>query len=204
MLGLHYTTPAAWAQQALQNPSELMLDHLFCERKAAAMALHTIRVNGPRFPKLKQLMKELADEEFEHADRCEKFLAAMKRPPQTRGGNLYALQLRKLWDIRGRDQFLDMLLVSSLIEARSAERFKLLADAASGNELGNFYSDLYASEVNHYRLFVSLGVEIYGEEMTMKRLEEMRAVEAQIIQSLPGGSRIHSGFYSSDSKEAAG
>jgi len=204
MLGLHYETPAAWAQLALQNPSELMLDHLFCERKAAAMAMHTIRVNGPRFPKLKQLMKNLADEEFEHAGRCEKFLAEMKRPPQTRGGNVYALQLRKLWDVRGRDQFLDMLLVSSLIEARSAERFKLLADAARGNELGNFYSDLYASEVNHYRLFVSLGVEIYGEEMTLKRLEEMRAVEAQIIQTLPNGSRIHSGFHVPDSKEAAG
>lgn len=202
MLGLHYSTPAAWADQALQNTSELMLDHLFCERKAAAMALHTIRVNGPRFPKLKQLMKELADEEFEHADRCEKFLATMKRPPQTRGGNLYALQLRKLWDIRGRDQFLDMLLVSSLIEARSAERFRLLADAARGETLGNFYSDLYASEVNHYRLFVSLGVEIYGEEMTMKRLEEMRAVEARIIQSLPAGSRIHSGYHAPDAPVA--
>jgi tRNA 2-(methylsulfanyl)-N6-isopentenyladenosine37 hydroxylase len=195
MLGLHYATPAAWAQQALQDPAQLMLDHLFCERKAAAMALHTLRVEGKRFPKLKQLMTDLANEEFEHAELCEKFLKEMRRPKETRGGNLYALQLRKLWKARGHDQFLDMLLVSSLIEARSAERFKLLADATNGTTLGNFYGDLYASEVNHYLLFVSLGVDIFGEEMTMKRLEEMRADEAKIIQSLPQGSRIHSGFH---------
>jgi tRNA-(ms[2]io[6]A)-hydroxylase len=194
MLGLHYETPAAWAQQAMQDPAQLMLDHLFCERKAAAMALHTIRVEGKRFPKLKTLMTDLANEEFEHAELCEKFLKEMRRPNETRGGNLYALQLRKLWKARGYDQFLDMLLVSSLIEARSAERFKLLADATKGSTMGNFYSDLYASEVNHYLLFVSLGVDFFGEEMTMKRLEQMRADEAKIIQSLPVGSRIHSGF----------
>jgi tRNA 2-(methylsulfanyl)-N6-isopentenyladenosine37 hydroxylase len=193
MLGLHYVTPPAWAQQALQDPSQLLLDHLFCERKAAAMALHTLRAEGRRFPKLKPLMTDLANEEFEHAELCEKFLLEFKRPHQTRGGNLYALQLRKLWMGEGRDQFLDILLVSSLIEARSAERFKLLADAEKGSALGNFYSDLYASEVNHYRLFVSLSVDFFGEAAATERLNFMRAEEARIIQSMPPGPRIHSG-----------
>ena len=89
-----------------------------------------------------------------------------------------------MWQVQGRDSFLDMLLVCGLIEARSAEPFRLLADTAHGTELGHFYEDLYASEVNHYLLFTNLGVDFFGEELTMRRLNEMRAVEAQLIQSL--------------------
>ncbi|HYG73787.1 MAG TPA: tRNA isopentenyl-2-thiomethyl-A-37 hydroxylase MiaE [Planctomycetota bacterium] len=191
MLGLLYETPPDWAKRVLADPGALMLDHLFCERKAAAMALHTLRCHGPRFPKLKQLMKDLAAEEMQHAEQCEAFLKDMPRPFPILGGNKYAQGLRKLWQVKGRDTFLDMLLVCSLIEARSAERFKLLADEARGSTLGNFYSDLYASEVNHYKLFVELGTDFFGEEATQKRLHEMRIAEAELIQSLPAGVRIH-------------
>ena len=192
MLGLLYETPASWADQALAKPAELMLDHLFCERKAAAMALHTLRAHGKRFPKLMQLMQDLAAEEFEHAELCEKFLKEMSQKPAVQmGGNIYAQGLRKLWQVKGRDNFLDMLLVCSLIEARSAERFKLLADCAKSSTFGNFYSDLYASEVGHYNLFISLGVDFYGEDLTQKRLHEMRVAEAQLVQALPIGPRIH-------------
>jgi len=191
MLGLHYETPPTWAKRVLANPAELMLDHLFCEKKAAAMALHTLRCHGDKYPTLKPLMKTLAAEEMEHATRCENFLKDMPRPFHKLGGNRYALGLRKLWRQEGNNQFLDTLLVCSLIEARSAERFKLLADEAQGSTLGNFYSDLYASEVNHYTLFVELGTDFFGDEQTQKRLNDMRAGEAKLIQALPEGIRIH-------------
>jgi tRNA-(ms[2]io[6]A)-hydroxylase len=190
-LGLHYATPPAWADRVLADPGPLLLDHLFAEKKAAAMALHTLKVHGPRFPILKGLMNALAAEELEHADRVERILKDY--PPQLpqKGGNRYAKELRKLWQVQGRDNFLDMLLVCGLIEARSAERFRLLADCARGTSLGTFYEDLFASEVNHYVLFSGLGADFFGEELMTQRLEEMRAVEAQLIQALPPGPRIH-------------
>jgi len=191
MLGLLYVTPKEWADRVLAQPAELLLDHLFAEKKAAAMALHTLRCHGKRFPVLKQLMTDLANEEFEHADRVERILKNYPPPPSPKGGNRYAQGLRKLWQVQGRDNFMDMLLVCGLIEARSAERFRLLADTAHGTELGNFYEDLYASEVNHYKLFTQLGVDFYGEDLAKPRLEEMRVVEAKLIQSLPPGPRIH-------------
>jgi tRNA-(ms[2]io[6]A)-hydroxylase len=199
MLGLHYETPASWAQTALADPASLMLDHLFCERKAAAMALHTQRCFQDRFPQLKQLMGTLAQEEFEHGERCEKFLhelcgsRASEKLATKMGGSPYAQGLRKLWKNTHNDLFHDQLLVSSLIEARSAERFRLLADTANGTPLGAFYADLYTSEVNHYVLFVGLGAEFFGNERNETRLEEFRAAEALVIKSLPVGPRIHSG-----------
>lgn len=190
-LGLHYSTPREWADRVLGDPGPLLLDHLFAEKKAAAMALHTLKVHGKRFPILKDLMNDLAAEEFEHADRVERILKDYPQPLPEKGGNRYAQGLRKLWQVRGRDNFLDMLLVCGLIEARSAERFKLLADHARGTPLGSFYEDLFASEVNHYLLFSNLGADFFGEELTTSRLEEMRVVEAELIQSLPPGPRIH-------------
>ena len=74
MLGLLYETPLEWADQVMTEPAALLLDHLFCERKAAAMALFTQRVHARRFPILNQLMPPLAQEEFEHAEQVERIL----------------------------------------------------------------------------------------------------------------------------------
>ena len=136
-------------------------------------------------------MQELADEEFQHARQVEVFMRQYPRAAPEPGGDKYAQGLRKLWNVRGRDNFLDMLLVCSLIEARSAERFRLLADCARGTTLGSFYEDLYASEVNHYLLFVGLSNDFFGEAPTLARLDEMRAAEAELIRSLPAGARMH-------------
>lgn len=191
MLGLHYQTPSGWAAQALARPAELLLDHYFCEVKAAAMAQRTSKLYGSKYPVLKGLMAELAAEETRHAEGVQRFLQAYPRPRAAQGGNRYAQGLRKLAHAEGHDQFLGMLLICSLIEARSAERFKLLADAARGTALGSFYEDLFASEVSHYKLFVGLGTDLCGEAETLSRLEEMRTGEAVLIRSLPAGPRIH-------------
>ena len=66
-----------------------------------------------------------------------------------------------------------LLLVASLIEARSCERFKLLAEVARPSSLSRFYEDLYAAEARHHRIFVELAVEIYREQPVMRRLESL-------------------------------
>ncbi|MCW8130892.1 MAG: hypothetical protein KIS92_11115 [Planctomycetota bacterium] len=194
MLGLHYLTAKDWADQALAQPGHLLLDHYFCELKAAAMARRTLKLYGAKYPVLKSLMNELAAEEMDHAEQCQALMKNYPAVTPERGGSPYAQGLRKLAHAQGgTGGFLDMLLLCSLIEARSAERFKLLADTAQGGELGSFYADLYASEVNHYLLFVGLGTDFFGEDRTLARLEELRAGEAALVRSLPGGPKMHSG-----------
>jgi len=191
LLGLHYVTPPEWADRVLADTGALLLDHLFCERKAAAMALHTMRAHGNRFPTLKKLMPDLANEEYQHAEQCERMLRNYPPPPLPEGGSEYAKGLRKLTQTRGRDTFMDMLLVCGVIESRSAERFRLLADRARGTTLGSFYEDLYASEVNHFLLFTNLASDFYSPELAQARLEEIRVEESRLIQSLPPGPRLH-------------
>jgi len=204
VLGLKFETPDDWASKALEDPGALLLDHLFCERKAAAMAVSILRTHADAYPRLEQLMRELADEEIDHAQQVERLLEDYPNAHQGKGGNEYAKALRKHIHDDGHASFLDMLLVCSLIEARSAERFQLLAKETRGSTMGNFYEDLYASEVNHYLLFVKIGVDTFGESKTLERLETLRTFESDLIRSLPGGSRIHSGPQTPESRTEGG
>lgn len=191
LLGLHHRTPPDWAAQALADPARLLLDHYFCECKAAATARLLLRRHGGKHPPLAKLMTDLAAEEMGHADQVLRFLKDYPRPAPEKGGNRYAQALRDLCRDPEGENFLDLLIVCSLIEARSAERFRLLADCAHGSTLGRFYADLYAAEVNHFVLFVKLAHEIHGGERAEQRLREMRQAEARIVLALPWGSRVH-------------
>jgi tRNA-(ms[2]io[6]A)-hydroxylase len=89
----------------------------------------------------------------------------------------------------------DRLLVGALIEARSCERFKLLADACAGDpglsELGALWGELLACEARHYRTFVDLAVDVAGADRprVIARLEQVAQVEGAIITALSGSSR---------------
>ena len=50
--------------------------------------------------------------------------------------------------------FVDRLLFSAMIEARSCERFKVLSENIQDKELSKFYHDLMVSEEGHYTTFL--------------------------------------------------
>ena len=84
---------------------------------------------------------------------------------------------------------------NSLIEARSCERFKLLAGAsAADRELQKLYQGLWASEHGHYRTFIQLAEEIEPPDLVARRWDQMLSAEAAIIRAQPTGPRMHSGM----------
>jgi tRNA-(ms[2]io[6]A)-hydroxylase len=190
VLHLRYETPAAWAAVALGDPVRLLLDHRFCESKAAAMADAMARRHGGRYPALVPLLRALAAEEREHTARCDALLRERGDPHLPHHGNPYVSALRGIAHAYGGG-LLEQLLVAGTIEARSCERFRLLALASRGGPLASFYEDLFASEARHHALFVALAVEIFGEERARARLAEVTAAEARIVAARPWGPHIH-------------
>jgi tRNA-(ms[2]io[6]A)-hydroxylase len=198
-LPLRYVTPASWGFAVLTRPLELLNDHAHLEKKAAANALELLnRWPEPRPPEnWVAAMTAIARDEVEH-------LAIVCRLLARRGGKLtkshanpYAAALHALVRKgRGAEELVDRLMISSLIEARSCERFKLLGEAASEDrELQKLYRGLWASEHGHYRTFIQLAEEILPEKAVQARWNEMLVDEARIIRGQPDGSRIHSGFH---------
>ena len=163
-LPLRYATPPEWATGVLRRRLELLNDHAHLEKKAAANALELLnRWPEPRPPEnWVAAMTAVARDEVEH-------LAVVCRLLARRGGRLtkqhsnpYAADLRRL--VRqgtGPAELVDRLLVSSLIEARSCERFKLLGEATADDaELRKLYRGLWASEHGHYLSFLQLAEQI--------------------------------------------
>ena len=93
---------------------------------------------------------------------------------------------------RGREAYLlDRLLTASIIEARGAERFGLIAQALEPGSLKKFYQSIARSEKRHYRLFLDLaGLYIDGDTVAL-RWQELLAIEAKIIAALPLRAALH-------------
>ena len=201
-LPLRYETPPEWAAGVMREPLALLNDHAHLEKKAATNALELLN----RFPEPSPpenwvaAMTAVARDEVEH-------LAVVSRLLARRGGRLsrqhrneYASGLRGLVRMgTGPGELVDRLMISALIEARSCERFKLLADACGTDsdgdkELAKLYRGLWASEHGHYRTFIQLAEQIQPEKLVAKRWDEMLDAEASLIRHQPPGPRMHSGL----------
>lgn len=189
-------TSPAWARAVLADPVALLIDHAFLEKKAANNAMDMMtRWPGDWLPGWVETMTSVARDEAAH-------LAQVTRLLLKRGGRLarvhknpYANELRAL--VRkggGTSEVLDRLFVSALIEARSCERFAVLAGHCPDPELGRFYTSLFASEFGHYRVFLRLAYKVAPRPEVDARWHHFLEREAAILESQPPGPRIHSGL----------
>jgi tRNA-(ms[2]io[6]A)-hydroxylase len=92
----------------------------------------------------------------------------------------------------GREpRFIDRLLISSLIECRGAERFRIIADALEEPELKAFYTSLWKAEAKHGHQFVDMALNYADAESTGARLQELAEHEAEIVQKLQWRASLH-------------
>lgn len=187
-------TPAAWAHAALSDPVALLIDHAFLEKKAAnnAMELMT-RWPGDWTPGWVETMAAIARDETAHLAQVLRLLAKRGGRLERVHKNPYANALRLLVRKGGTGEILDRVLISALIEARSCERFGVLAAAATDPEIAALYQALFASELGHYKVFLKLAHKIDASHATDARWRQMLAEEARILGEQTPGPRIHSG-----------
>jgi tRNA-(ms[2]io[6]A)-hydroxylase len=193
-LPLRTRTPLQWGHSALSDPIALLIDHAFLEMKAAQNAMELMtRWPNEWTPGWVETMTSVARDETAH-------LAQVTRLLIKRGGRLerghksfYAASLRALVRSGKAGETLDRLCVSALIEARSCERFSVLAATAPDEDLAAFYKALFASELGHYKVFLKLAFKMAPPDAVKLRWEQMLDHEARILAEQEPGPRIHSG-----------
>lgn len=198
-LPLRYKTPQKWALAVLQRPLELLNDHAHLEKKAAVNALELLnRWPEPNPPEnWVTAMTAVARDEVEHLALVCRILARRGGRLTRQHNNRYAADLRALVRMgQGPNEIVDRLMISALIEARSCERFFLLAQVCEDAELTKLYKGLWASEHGHYRTFIDLAEQLESEKRVAGRWDQMLGLEAQIIQKQPPGPRMHSAMNS--------
>jgi tRNA-(ms[2]io[6]A)-hydroxylase len=186
ILKLKLNTDPRWVDIASKNIEDILVDHAWCEQKAASTGISMI-IHYPEKTRLVEELTALVAEEWEHFDRVLQELRkrgfALGRPRKDE----YVVQL--LTHVRkggARErQLMDQLLVSALIEARSCERFKLLWKNIADPDLSQFYYELMASEAGHFVSYVDLAKEYCASKEVDARLQELLKIEGEIVTNLP-------------------
>ena len=192
-LGLELATDPRWTDIAQKNLKDILIDHAYCEQKAASSCISLI-IQHPDREKLVEALTPVVAEEWDHFRRV---LAELKKRGYTLGPQRkdeYVEELTKFIKKGGsRDQHLvEKLLLNALIEARSCERFKILWKNVSDKDLSEFYHELMISEAGHYKSFLHLAKEYMPEQYVMQRWEEWLQHEAEIMKWMEvRGDRIH-------------
>ena len=194
MLGLKAETNKDWAKLVLENMEEFMTDHAYNEIKASQSGMAVIN-HWPENIKFVKTMSALAREEMEHFEMVYEKMNEHNWKLGTEQVNEYAMKLRKFFPKTKdpNEKFIQKLLLSSLIEARSCERFSLLKDELKENypDLAQFYSDLFESEARHYRVFLEFAREYAGREKIDKIWNELLDFEAKLIANLGTKPLVH-------------
>jgi len=192
MLGLKLPTDPRWVNIVEKNIKDILIDHAFCEQKAASTAISLI-VSFPEYTELVQEMIALVKEEISHFKLVHDKIIENGWVLGRDRRDDYVLQLVTFFPKGGSrsTQLVHRLLYAALIEARSCERFRLLSEALEDKDLAKFYRDLMISEANHYTMFLKFARQ-YGElESVNKKWQELLDFEAQIMKNLSKSKTIH-------------
>ena len=192
MLGLKLPTDPRWVNIAEKSIDDILIDHAFCEQKAASTGISLI-VRYSDLTKLVEEVTPLVAEEWGHFRRVLKEMAKRGVSLGRARKDDYVIGLQSNM-IKGNSQglLLEKLLVSALIEARSCERFRLLSLYCSDESLRGFYHEFMVSEAGHYRMFIDLAKEYYPEDQVKKRWQEWPEIEAKVLAGLElRGDRVH-------------
>jgi tRNA-(ms[2]io[6]A)-hydroxylase len=190
MLNLAAPTGPDWTGRALADVGELLLDHAHCEKKAAGMAVQLL-FRYPQHGFLLVPLSSLAREELMHFEQVLERMSARGVAFRSQRPSPYAGRLKQQVRSEEPQRLTDTLLCCALIEARSCERFQLLANAVVDDELAGFYRGLLASEARHHRIYVELACNLAPEDAIRQRLVELAAIEAEILAEAPPWCRMH-------------
>lgn len=191
-LGLELPTDPRWTDIAAMQIGDILIDHAYCEQKAASSCISLI-VHYSDKALLVETLTPIVTEEWGHFQRVLKELKKRNIPLGRQRKDEYVNQLMQLTTKGDQEKaFLDRLLICGLIEARSCERFKLLSENLEDESLQKFYRELMVSEAGHYRTFLELAETYVPEDNVRRRWKELLHAEAEIMKSLtPRGDRIH-------------
>lgn len=193
ILGLQLPTDPRWVDVAAISLEAILIDHAYCEQKAATTCISLIQ----RYSEREKLVKELAPIVTEEWGHFRMVLNELQKRGWKLGKQRKDLYVNKLLEFQRKggaveDRMLDQLLTMALIEARSCERFKRLSEGLPDEYLRNFYRRFMESEAGHYTLFIELAETYVDKETVRKRWQEWLNYEVEIMKDLEiRGDRIH-------------
>lgn len=195
MLGLKLPTDPRWVNIVEKNIEEILIDHAFCEQKAASNAISII-VQYPHLTDLVQDMTAICQEEMEHFNMVHNKLIERglklgfeRKDPYVQ--DLAQYLKREQSGGPRESHFVNQLLFAAMIEARSCERFKILSEQLKDEDLREFYRSLMESEARHYTTFLNYARKYAKEVDVDKRWQAFLDFEASLMEKYGKDESVH-------------
>ena len=194
VLRLKLPTDPRWVNIVEKNIEDILTDHAWCEQKAASNAITIITINS-EYPDLVADMLALAKEEIEHFQMVNDIINKRGLVLGRERKDEYVGELAKYMKQSNTGSrvsgFVERMLFSAMIEARSCERFKVLSENIQDEELSVFYRELMESEAGHYTTFITYARK-YGTGIDVeKRWREWLEFEESVITNYGKTQSIH-------------
>ncbi len=189
-LPLKAATPPEWIHHVLADFDTFLQDHALCEKKAAASAMAMVG----RYQDKEVLVEPLiclAKEELQHFHEVYRLLHKRGLALGTNDKDPYVGALLKHARHGDNEHFLDRLLIAALIEARSCERFCLLAEGLHDEDMKAYYARLSREEAGHHMIFLRIARFYFDENVVEKRLGELLDLEAKAMLNTPLRAAVH-------------
>ncbi|WP_395045292.1 tRNA-(ms[2]io[6]A)-hydroxylase, partial [Flavobacterium sp.] len=189
---LKLATDPRWVTIVESNIEEILTDHAWCEQKAATNVITLITQNSEHEELVTSLL-EIAKEELDHFQMVHNIIKERGLTLGRERKDHYVNELFKFLKKDGsrNDAFVDRLLFSAMIEARSCERFKVLSQNIKDTKLATFYRELMISEAGHYTSFLAFARK-YSEKVDVdKRWKEWIEFEGVLITKYGKEETIH-------------
>ncbi len=194
MLGLKLETDPRWIDVASENIEQILIDHAFCEQKAASNAISII-VQFPQYTDLVKDMTAICIEEMEHFGMVHEKLIERGLKLGFERKDHYVNDILKFLkkNISGTKecQFVNQMLFAAIIEARSCERFKILSEKLTDEDLKIFYRNLMESEARHYTTFLKYARKYATSIDVEKRWQDLLSFEGSLMRSYGTNETIH-------------
>lgn len=184
-------TPDVWIQEALKQEEILLQNHCYLEQCAARNAIQ-LMFRCPDRPDVLSRMSKLAREELRHFEKVHELLTKRGYVYRILKPSRYAGMLNAEIRKTNPSQLIDSLIVGAYIEARSCERFAVLAPHMD-EEISTFFRSLLKSEARHFKDYLTLA-QNHSNEAIDERVAFFGAIERNAIESKDEQFRFHSGM----------
>lgn len=192
MLGLKLPTDPRWVNIVEMNIGEILTDHAYCEQKAASNAISTI-IRFNEYTDVVEEMTRISIEEMQHFGMVHQELQKRNLTLGRERQDPYVHDLAGFINKGGSkdEYFVERMLFSAMVEARSCERFRLLSENISDPELREFYRELMASEAEHYTTFLGFARKYCGKVDVEKRWQEFLNFESSLMEKYGQKETMH-------------
>ena len=188
---LHIPTAARWALQLESHLDKILLDHTHWEKESARMCLNLLLAYCDN-EELSKAMTSMINDKLNRFQTNRELLKTLGIKFQRIQPTGYNRRLKELIINKEPQRVVDRLLVTALADARSNERFSVIADSCEDPKVAEYYKSLVDKDRENYVTYIDLAGGYIDEGHVFERLDELANYEATLISDGGAKPRLHS------------